>query len=255
MSLAHDGGRLFVRAEETEALYLFDLRLIRAQLAARDLDWEAPPLPPAPPAPEGPLRLTLDVGSAPPTSPARRLVAEAYQLTQVREYQEARTALRRALQIDPRNAAAHNNLAWLLLMGPKELRDYEQSLSHARKAVELAGDQATYHNTLGVALYRAGKFAEAVPVLNRSREASKGEDAAFDLFVLAACHHRLGEGARAKELYAEAGRWLEQNRAKLGPDHLEELTELQAEAAKPGIRSGGPLCLQPRRRRRSPGFK
>ncbi len=45
-----DGARLVCGGNETEALYVFDLRLIRRQLAEMGLDWDAPPYPEAPPA-------------------------------------------------------------------------------------------------------------------------------------------------------------------------------------------------------------
>jgi hypothetical protein len=40
-----DGRRLVCRATESETLSIFDLGLIRAQLAALGLDWDAPPCP------------------------------------------------------------------------------------------------------------------------------------------------------------------------------------------------------------------
>jgi hypothetical protein len=58
-----------------------------------------------------------------------------------------------------------NDDAWRLLTGPREQRDPAWALLLARKAVELAPGQFPYLNTLGAALYRNGKFAEAIPVL------------------------------------------------------------------------------------------
>jgi WD40 repeat protein len=44
-----DGGELLVAGEDTEAIHIWDLRLIRAQLAELDIDWDDDPLPPAGP--------------------------------------------------------------------------------------------------------------------------------------------------------------------------------------------------------------
>src|SRR5581483_6445696 len=53
-----DGAQLLCAGGETEALYLFDLRLLRQELAELGLDWDAPPYPPASPgAPPGPLEV------------------------------------------------------------------------------------------------------------------------------------------------------------------------------------------------------
>src|SRR5262249_41024604 len=83
-------------------------------------------------------------------------------------------ALHAAVEIDPKNATAQNNLAWMLLTGPKELRDARQALPHALSAVELKEDQLSL-NTLGVAHYRNGQCTEAVAVLEKSLAAGKGE--------------------------------------------------------------------------------
>jgi tetratricopeptide (TPR) repeat protein len=44
-----DGARLLARGDESGALYVFDLRRIREQLAELGLDWDAPPYPPRKP--------------------------------------------------------------------------------------------------------------------------------------------------------------------------------------------------------------
>jgi WD40 repeat protein len=55
-----DGGQLITAGNDTQALHLFDLRALRAQLAELGLDWDAPPLPAAAPAPREPLRVEID---------------------------------------------------------------------------------------------------------------------------------------------------------------------------------------------------
>ena len=100
----------------------------------------------------------------------------------------------------------------------------------ARQAVALEDYQATYHNTLGVALYRMGQFAEAVPVLERSLREGKGQVDAFDLFFLAMCHHRLGDAVKAKDYRARASGWFTEHKSQLTvPGWVEELTAFQAE--------------------------
>ena len=42
-----DGSRLIALGLESQALHVWDLRLIRQQLAKMGLDWDAPPYPPA----------------------------------------------------------------------------------------------------------------------------------------------------------------------------------------------------------------
>jgi Tfp pilus assembly protein PilF len=230
LAFTPDGGKLLDSNDYDKAIHIWDLRAIRAQLAEMDLDWDAPPLPPAPPATE-PLQIHIDLGDFKTLTQAASLVQQANRSVRANQHPDALTALRKAVQIAPSYAEAHNNLAWLLLTGPKELRDADQALSAAQKAVELEREQFTFLNTLGVALYRSGKFAEAVPVLERSLREQNGQADAFDLFFLAMCHHRLGDAAKAKECRDRAADWLQKHKSQLtGSGWLQELSEFQAEA-------------------------
>src|SRR5262249_8585047 len=67
-----------------------------------------------------------------------------------------------------------NNMAWTLSAGPTSHRDPARALNLAQQAVKMAPDRAIYLNTLGIALYRAGQFAEAVATLEKSLAAGKG---------------------------------------------------------------------------------
>ncbi len=100
----------------------------------------------------------------------------------------------------------------------------------ARKAVEKAPERSIYVNTLGVALYRNGQYAEAVPVLEKSLKASAGATDAFDLFFLAMCRQRLGDAGRAKEDHDRAVRWVQDHKATLSPAWVGELAAFQSEA-------------------------
>jgi serine/threonine protein kinase/WD40 repeat protein len=224
-----DGTRL-IAVGNTRELYVFDLPAIRAGLAELGLDWDAPPLPAASAPPATPLSIQFDLGDVLKLPQADALVGQAFQHIHNKEHARALAALRQAVQVAPSHARAHNDLAWLLLTGPKELRDPEQALPQARKAVELAPNQQLYLNTLGLALYRTGQFAEAVPVLERSLAAGKGQTDAFDLFFLALCHHRLGDAARARDCLEDGRRWFRTHKDKLPPEWVEELSAFQAEA-------------------------
>jgi rhomboid protease GluP len=75
-----------------------------------------------------------------------------------------------SLELNPDQAATHNNLAWLLATSPvMELRDPGRALAHAQKAVALDGwKQAAYIDTLAEALYVNGRFSEAVTTQTRA---------------------------------------------------------------------------------------
>jgi tetratricopeptide (TPR) repeat protein len=70
---------------------------------------------------------------------------------------------REAIRIEPKYAAAHNNLAWLLATGPDGVRDGNQALEHAIRACELtAWNNGIYIDTLAAAYAEAGNFDNAI---------------------------------------------------------------------------------------------
>jgi serine/threonine protein kinase/WD40 repeat protein len=241
-----DGTQLIAAGSETTTLHIFDLRAIREGLAELNLDWAAPPLPvpsrgaDATPLPPSPLAIHFDLGDVREWAKANELVQQALVQTDKKEHTKALAALRKAVELAPRYAMAQNNLAWLLLTGPKELREPAKALSAARKAVELGSNQSSCLNTLGVALYRTGQYADAIPVLERSLREQRGQADAFDLFFLAMCHHHLGDPAKAKQCYTRACDWFQEHKGKLPRGWSEELTAFQDEAETVLSQTPGP---------------
>jgi tetratricopeptide (TPR) repeat protein len=122
-----------------------------------------------------------------------------------------------------------NNQAWTFATGPASGRDPARALALARLAMGLMPDQAIYLNTLGVAIYRAACYSDAVPVLERSLAAGKGETDAFDLFFLAMARHRLGDAAAARADFDRAVGWVRAH-PQQQPQWARELSEFRAEA-------------------------
>jgi hypothetical protein len=96
-------------------------------------------------------------------------------------------------------------------------------------AVALSKGESIDLNTLGVALFRAGRFNEAVATLNKSLAAGDGQNDGFGLFFLAMAHHRLGHGAEARSCLDRAVGWLKAQKSLFGRD-AEELATFRAEA-------------------------
>ena len=147
----------------------------------------------------------------------------------------------RAAGLLRQNAVELNNAAWELVTGAVYLRDPERAVSLARKAVAAAPDSAIYLNTLGVALYRAGRHAQAIATLEKRLEAGKGKLDAFDLFFLAMARFKLGQIAQARADFDRAVRWRRDhpNLTQIGLS--DELDAFQAEAQS--LLDGPPLEL------------
>lgn len=89
--------------------------------------------------------------------------------------------------------------------------------------------QQTYLNTRGVVLYRAGQYAEAERVLDKSLEAGKGQSDGFDLFFLAMARHRLGHREEARQSLDRSIEWMG-HPGPLSGDQAKELAAFRAEA-------------------------
>jgi serine/threonine protein kinase/WD40 repeat protein len=219
LAFSPDGARLVV-VGEFDALHLWDLRAIRAELAARGLDWGLPTLPPpeAESAAGLPLRVEVVLGDlAKPSVSAQETARRA-----IEHY-------RRVLARSPDDAVACNALAWAYLVAPGPLRDVKAALPLAQKAVLLARNNPDHRNTLGVAYYRAGRHREAVAVLRPNLRVQGDAGLAHDLYFLAMSYQRLGEPERARDYLAWAVRWSQAQKG-LTPGQQEELSAFRAEA-------------------------
>jgi WD40 repeat protein/Tfp pilus assembly protein PilF len=235
-SLAFNRDGDLLAAARGNQVHVWNLQRLRSRLADLGLDWDRKPFPPAPdsgtatPQPPTPLRVTVDEGyHLPKSAEARYLFARAARHAEAQEYAKAVDLLRQVIRAEPKSALAHNDLAWMLLTGPKDLRDPKEALLLARKAMELAPAQSLYRNTLGAALCRNGQFAEAARELQKSLAGTSSKHIGFDLFFLAMCYHRLGDDARAKDCLAVARRWIEEHSSQFSRRQVAELTHCEAE--------------------------
>jgi tetratricopeptide (TPR) repeat protein len=144
-------------------------------------------------------------------------------------------ALETAMQTNPQTLRGNLNLrvrfndrAWELANGSGINRDPALAVRLAELAVALDPDDATALNTRGVALYRAGRFTEAVVALEKSLSAGKGQFDAFDLFFLAMARERLGHREDARQCFDRGIRWLDEHK-NLPSQRAQELAAFRAE--------------------------
>jgi serine/threonine protein kinase/WD40 repeat protein len=209
---------------------VWNLAAIRHELARRGLDWPTEILQPQTngnsASNASPLIVALDAGNSLQQLEAAALLRAARATSR----EKALGLFQRAATLDPKNAVAHNQLAWLLATGPQELRNAQLSLEHARRAVELEPENSAYINTLGVALYRNALYGEALPALERSLELNREQSGVYDLLFLALCYQAQGDATRARRFFDEARSWADAHRARLPENWQQELARLLNEA-------------------------
>ena len=93
-------------------------------------------------------------------------------------------------------------VSWKVVRAPDARPDdYLRALRRAEAAVRLAPENGIYSKTLGVALYRVGRYKEAREVLGRAKAlgtAQLGGPTPTEVAFLAMAHHRLGDTAAAR---------------------------------------------------------
>jgi Tetratricopeptide repeat len=195
-----DGTQLILTNNDSSSIHVWDLRLIREQLATMKLDWDLPPYQPAGEIDDRkPLRIQLDLGEA----------------------------LSRNL------ALAKNNEAWPLATHPEaKSRDPLRAVELAKQAVELAPKEGNFWNTLGVAHYRAGNWVQSIAALEKAMQLMKGQFESHNTFFLAMAHWQRKDKEQAHKWYNQAVQWMEKNKEALRKNKLlqEELRRFRAEA-------------------------
>jgi tetratricopeptide (TPR) repeat protein len=156
--------------------------------------------------------------------------ARAHLYAALKQYDNAKADIEKAVELGATNAGALNSLAWWLATFPvAEFRDRKRAVTLATKAVELAPKSWHIRNTLGVAYYRAGEWRDAVVALEKSMEMNNG-GISHDWFFLAMAHWRLGDREQGRTWYDKAVAGMDKSWTY--PWEEEELKRFRAEAAE-----------------------
>jgi tetratricopeptide (TPR) repeat protein len=135
---------------------------------------------------------------------------------------EAERFLRRAIEIEPRNASALNYLGYMLADRGDHL---DEAVALTRRALEVEPENGAYLDSLGWALYRKGDLAQAEQMLLRARAALEDE---------AEIHEHLGEVYFATGRLDEAiASW--EKALELGSEHAEQVRKRIAEARQSAV--------------------
>jgi len=114
-------------------------------------------------------------------------------------------ALTKALASDKSLSPADRNASLNIVFEESDRRaTTAQALDHAEQAATLLPDNPNIINTLGVAQYRAGKYAEAITTLARSTaiSAKLGKPQPSDLAFTAMARSKFGQDDEARAVLA-----------------------------------------------------
>lgn len=155
------------------------------------------------------------------------------------DYSQAQLSITRALSLEPSDPMSCNNLAWVLATGPIQIRNPQQAVELARRAVVGSVDnklaRAVYSNTLGVSLYRAGEFEQAIETLKESLANGSPENHPFDYYFLSMSKARLGDKEGAQEDFDRAEELVKKLKSAIVFDQQRELEEFSKEAQSWGV--------------------
>jgi tetratricopeptide (TPR) repeat protein len=129
--------------------------------------------------------------------------------------------------LDPKDASAHNRLAWLLATCPDpKLRDPKRVLELAKKALQLAPHDGESWKSLGAAHYCLGDWKATIAAFEKANTFFSG-GGSNEWFFLAMAHWQLGEKDLARRAYDRAVQWMEKYHPK-----NRDLGRLRSEAAR-----------------------
>ncbi|MGQ0636155.1 MAG: tetratricopeptide repeat protein [Planctomycetaceae bacterium] len=155
-------------------------------------------------------RSDLDAGTATPTTgyyPRYQHALLCLALHDEAAYRADCAAMLRQFH-DSRNHYELHFTAWTCALAPNAIADIEEAISLARRAVEIAGANQRMQawQGLGAALFRAGRFDEALAALERceSAEATDNTAPAYAWYFRAMTCFKLGQLDEARRWYDKA---------------------------------------------------
>jgi tetratricopeptide (TPR) repeat protein len=116
-----------------------------------------------------------------------------------------------------RNPRQANNLVWVCTLAPGAVDDPKLLVERMEKAVKSDHTSWYYAGTLGAALYRAGRFDEAVRRIEGANKLQGKGGVPQDWLFLAMAHHRLRHAEQARKWLDQAVRAIKQADPKKPP--------------------------------------
>jgi tetratricopeptide (TPR) repeat protein len=123
---------------------------------------------------------------------AQELFLQAYKEQMAGRVDRAASLYRASIAAHP-TAEAHTFLGWTYSFEDR----YEDAIAECRKAIEVDPDFGNPYNDIGSYLIELGRAEEAIPWLERAKNAARYEPRHFPYLNLARAYMALGRGSEA----------------------------------------------------------
>ncbi|MEQ1827138.1 MAG: protein kinase [Pirellula sp.] len=145
------------------------------------------------------------------------IIILARSLQSANDREGAAVQFQRSIAIDPNNASALNNYAWMLVTDTTSTAvEFKKSAELAAKAVEISPNNLNLWNTYALALYRVDRNSDAMHAIDEAIRLGKG-GTTLDWYFKSMISSRLGNHDESQSWYGRA----ESRRMTQSPDNVE----------------------------------
>ena len=130
---------------------------------------------------------------------AQELFEQAYELQMARQYEQAISLYKQSIEVYP-TAEAHTFLGWTYSFQER----LDEAIEECHRAIEVDPDLGNPYNDIGVYLMQKGRFIEALPWLEKAKQAPRYEPRHFPYLNSGRIYMARGEWLKALKEFEQA---------------------------------------------------
>jgi len=130
---------------------------------------------------------------------AQELLQQAYELQMAKQYEQAISLYKQSIEVYP-TAEAHTFLGWTYSFQER----LDEAIEECRRAIEVDPDFGNPYNDIGVYLMQKGGFDEALPWLEKAKQATRYEPRHFPYLNSGRIYMARGEWFKALKEFEQA---------------------------------------------------
>ena len=130
---------------------------------------------------------------------AQELFQQAYELQMAKQYEQAISLYKQSIEVYP-TAEAHTFLGWTYSFQER----LDEAIEECHRAIEVDPDFGNPYNDIGVYLMQKGRFDEALPWLEKAKQAPRYEPRHFPYLNSGRIYMARGEWLKALKEFEQA---------------------------------------------------